>query len=103
MQQVRQYLDDAISEVTSNLDEHRHIRERKQSVHSLIRIHKSISKLSSILSAGNSIEDPIKPDILERAATEFNQLKFHTSRCNADLAVVQNEVRISLNKEIIEI
>lgn len=80
--------------MTSNLDEHRHIRERKQSLHSLIRIHKSISKLSSILSAGNSIENPIKPDILERAATEFNQLKFHTSRCNADLAIVQNEVRI---------
>lgn len=92
---MRQYLEDAISEVTANLDEHRNIRGRKQSLHSLIRIHKSISKLSSILSVGNTEEQPIKPDILERAATEFNQLKFHTSRCSADLTTDQNEVIFS--------
>lgn len=96
--QVRQYLEDAISEVTSNLDEHCNIRGRKQSLHSLMRIHKSISKLSSILSARNTMEHPIKPDILERAATEFNQLKFHTSRCSADFAVVQNEKSAELDK-----
>ncbi|XP_051158118.1 conserved oligomeric Golgi complex subunit 2 [Leptopilina boulardi] len=96
--QVRQYLEDAITEVTSNLDEHRNIRGRKQSLHSLIRIHKSISKLSSILSVGNTSEHSIKPDILERAATEFNQLKFHTSRCSADFTVIQNEKSEELDK-----
>ncbi|XP_043467121.1 conserved oligomeric Golgi complex subunit 2 [Leptopilina heterotoma] len=100
--QVRQYLEDAISEVTANLDEHRNIRGRKQSLHSLIRIHKSISKLSSILSAGNTAEQPIKPDILERAATEFNQLKFHTSRCSADFTTAQNEKSAELDKLLTE-
>lgn len=79
--------------MTNNLDKHKEIRERKQSLHSLIRFHKSISKLSNILNSCNTSEVTLKPDILERAATEFNQLKFHTSRCISDLSVEQTNVR----------
>ncbi|OXU29997.1 hypothetical protein TSAR_008943 [Trichomalopsis sarcophagae] len=87
--QVRQSLDDTITEMTNNLDKHKNIRERKQSIHSLIRFHKSITKLCNILCSCDTLKVPLKPDILERAATEFNQLKFHLSRCKSDLSTEQ--------------
>ncbi|XP_011505049.1 PREDICTED: conserved oligomeric Golgi complex subunit 2 [Ceratosolen solmsi marchali] len=91
--QIRQCLDDTILEMTNNLDKHKEIRERKQCVNSLIKYHKSISKLSNILTLCDTPENVIKPDVLERAATEFNQLKFHTNRCQSELTTEQiNEI-----------
>lgn len=99
LKQVRQTLDDMINEVTSTLNERCHIRERKQSLQSLAHVHDSIAKLSNILvkkrAADSKDEDQIKldSDLLERAATEFNQLKFHISRCKADLTDARIDVR----------
>ncbi|XP_012267688.2 conserved oligomeric Golgi complex subunit 2 [Athalia rosae] len=100
--QVRQTLDDMINEVASTLNERCQIRERKQSLQSLAHVHDSIAKLSNILvkksTADQKKEDQIKldSDLLERAATEFNQLKFHISRCKTDLT----EARIKRSDEI---
>ena len=96
-QQVRQCLDDTISEMTNNLDKHHTIRERKQSIHSLIRFHKSIQKLCNILSSCDEKKITSKPDVLERAATEFNQLNFHFSRCQVDLTKEQISVSITVD------
>ncbi|XP_058802585.1 conserved oligomeric Golgi complex subunit 2 [Phymastichus coffea] len=87
--QVQQTLDNTISEMTENLDKHKEIRDRKQNIHSLIRFHKSISKMCNILNSCDMTKINLKPDVLERAATEFNQLKFHTSRCKSELSTDQ--------------
>ncbi|XP_046424496.1 conserved oligomeric Golgi complex subunit 2 [Neodiprion fabricii] len=100
--QVRQTLDDMINEVTSTLNERCLIRERKQSLQSLAHVHDSITKLSNILVKKNTSNSKDKEqikldsDLLERAATEFNQLKFHISRCKTDLT----EARIKTCNEI---
>lgn len=48
------------------------------------------------------IEHPTKIDILEQAAIELNQLKFHISRCKSDISVdqgkVYNSIKILVNK-----
>lgn len=79
--------------MTSNLDKHKEIRERKQSIHSLIRFQRSISKLCDILNSCDTSNINLKPDVLERAATEFNQLIFHSNRCQSDLTKDQTKVR----------
>lgn len=80
--------------MTNNLDKHKEIRERKQSIHSLIRYQRSITKLYNILSSCDTSNMNLKPDVLERAATEFNQLIFHSNRCQSDLTKDQTDVRI---------
>ncbi|XP_015595629.1 conserved oligomeric Golgi complex subunit 2 isoform X2 [Cephus cinctus] len=91
LMQVRQTLDDAITELTIALINHQRIRERKKSLQSLARVYKSIAKLSQILATSTTTAGSLKPDLLERAATEFNQLKFHTSRCKSDIAPIQSQ------------
>lgn len=92
-QQIRQTLDDSISEMTENLDKHKELRDRKQSIHSLIRFHRSISKLCNILNSCDASKVTPKPEVLERAASEFNQLEFHSSRCKSELSAEQISVR----------
>lgn len=41
------------------------------------------------------MEHPTKIDILEQAAIELNQLRFHISRCKSDISVDQEKVCIS--------
>lgn len=40
------------------------------------------------------MENPIKIDVLEQAAIELNQLKFHMSRCKSDISADQEKVCI---------
>ncbi|KAK0086234.1 hypothetical protein PV325_003542 [Microctonus aethiopoides] len=74
--QICQTLDTATKEMTNGLEEHRRIREQKQCMHSLGRVYKSVAKLKQILESNF-----VKLDTLERAATEYNQLRFHMTRC----------------------
>ncbi|XP_012215519.1 conserved oligomeric Golgi complex subunit 2 isoform X1 [Linepithema humile] len=89
--QVRQALDDEITAISTNLDENLKIRERKQSLYSLQHAYKSLKKLSSILSMETFMENPTKIDVLEQAAIELNQLKFHISRCKVDMSTDQEK------------
>lgn len=99
-QQVRQALDDEIAAISTNLNDNLKIRERKQSLYSLQHVYKSLKKLSSILSMETFMENPSKIDILEQAAIELNQLKFHMSRCKSDISVDQEKVCIFCRKKI---
>lgn len=95
-----------IDEVTNTLNQRCQIRERKQSLQSLAHVHDSIEKLSNILvkkSTANSKDEEqtkLDSDLLERAATEFNQLKFHISRCKRDLAEARIEVLLEIKNFI---
>ncbi|EZA51235.1 Conserved oligomeric Golgi complex subunit [Ooceraea biroi] len=83
--QVRQALDDEIATISTNLNNNLKIRERKQSLRSLQHVYKSLKKLSSILSMKTFMEHRTKIDVLEQAAIELNQLKFHMSKCKSDI------------------
>lgn len=85
-------MDDEITAISTNLDENLKIRERKQSLYSLQHAYKSLKKLSSILSMETFMENPTKIDVLEQAAIELNQLKFHISRCKVDISADQEKV-----------
>lgn len=98
---MRQALDDEISAISANLNDNLKIRERKQSLHSLQHVYKSLRKLSSILCMKTFMENPTKIDILEQAAIELNQLKFHMSRCKSDISVDQEKVRIFENETMV--
>lgn len=98
---MRQALDDEITAISGNLNDNLKIRERKQSLHSLQHVYKSLRKLSSILCMETFMENPTKIDVLEQAAIELNQLKFHMSRCKSDISIDQEKVRIFRNKMIL--
>lgn len=74
--QIKDTLDAATIDMANGLDDQIYIKQQKQCMHSLGRVYKSITKLIQILETVD-----IKLDKLERAATEYNQLKFHASRC----------------------
>lgn len=97
VQQVRQCLDNTIAEMTTNLEKHKEIRDKRQCIQSLIRFKKSLEKLTCILGSCNVLSVDLKPDVLERAATEFNQLNFHSNRCTSDLSQEQIKVSERLN------
>ncbi|XP_015120284.1 conserved oligomeric Golgi complex subunit 2 [Diachasma alloeum] len=82
--QIRQTLEAATVEMSEGLREHRRIREEKQCMHSLGRVYKSLTKLRVMLGGGGDRQHQL--DRLERAATEYNQLKFHSSRCRQYLS-----------------
>lgn len=92
-------MDDEIVSISTNLNDNLKIRERKQSLHSLQHVYKSLKKLSSILSMKTFMENPTKIDILEQAAIELNQLKFHMSRCKLDISIDQEKVCIFCRKK----
>lgn len=96
--QVRQALDDEVTAISANLNDSLKMRERKQSLHSLQYVYKSLRKLSSILCMKTFMENPTKIDILEQAAIELNQLKFHMSRCKSDISVEQQKETVELEK-----
>ena len=68
------------------------LEKKKQYIHSLIKYHESISKLHSILNFCDTSKATLKLDVVERAATEFNQLKFHTYCCKAHLSTKEENV-----------
>ncbi|XP_043798151.1 conserved oligomeric Golgi complex subunit 2 isoform X2 [Apis laboriosa] len=83
--QVQQILDDEVVTITHNINENKKVRDYKQSIFSLQYIYKSLNKLTSILCLNTFLENPVKIDILEQAAAEFNQLQFHMSRCKLNI------------------
>lgn len=83
--QVQQILDDEVVTITHNINENKKVRDYKQSIFSLQYIYKSLNKLTSILCLNTFLENPLKIDILEQAAAEFNQLQFHMSRCKLNI------------------
>lgn len=96
-QQVQQTLDDEVATITHDVNENKKVREYKQSIFSLQHIYKSLAKLSSILSLNTFLESPVKIDILEQAAAEFNQLQFHMSRCKLNIMNEKREVHVLLS------
>lgn len=93
--QICQTLDTATKDMENGLQEHQRIRDLKQSMHSLGRVYKSVSKLKLILES-----HIIKLDILERAATEYNQLRFHMTRCKEYISEDLNNNFLELEKQL---
>ncbi|XP_057339274.1 conserved oligomeric Golgi complex subunit 2 [Microplitis mediator] len=93
--QICQTLDTATKDMENGLQEHQRIRNLKQSMHSLGRVYKSVSKLKLILES-----HVIKLDILERAATEYNQLRFHMTRCKEYISEDLNKNFLNLEKQL---
>lgn len=95
-------LDEAMEDLSFRLDQRRQIRARKRSLQSLARVQSSLSKWSVLLhldekSEGEELErkkerPPLDPGLVERAASEFNQLQFCISKCENDLAESHKEV-----------
>ncbi|XP_063976879.1 conserved oligomeric Golgi complex subunit 2 [Diachasmimorpha longicaudata] len=107
--QIRQTLDTATVEMSEGLNEHRRIREEKQCMYSLGRVYKSLAKLKVILGGNASHQHQL--DRLERAATEYNQLKFHSSRCSQYVSLeiersvseLENNLMTTLADQLLEI
>ncbi|XP_034944246.1 conserved oligomeric Golgi complex subunit 2 [Chelonus insularis] len=95
--QICQTLNAATTEMANGLEEHRKIREMKQCMHSLGRVYKSVAKLRSILQLHS-----LKLDILERAATEFNQLRFHMTKCKKHISQELNNNCEELEKQLMD-
>ncbi|PSN46904.1 hypothetical protein C0J52_15286 [Blattella germanica] len=87
--QVKLNLDEAMDELSHRLDQRRQIRAQKRSLQSLARVQSSLNKWSGLL---HLEEDEkyvqqlqLEPGLVERAASEFNQLQFCISKCESDL------------------
>lgn len=99
-------LDEAMENLSFNLDKRRQIRARKRSLQSLARLQSSLTKWSVLLylsedgSRGgeeNKTERKqerrhLDPGLVERAASEFNQLQFCISKCENDLTESHKQV-----------
>lgn len=97
-------LDEAMEDLSFRLDKRRQIRARKRSLQSLARVQSSLSKWSTLLHLdedGKGEEElerkqerpQLDPGLVERAASEFNQLQFCISKCENDLAESHKKVR----------
>lgn len=101
-QQVKLNLDEAMEDLSHRLDQRRQIRARKRSLQSLARVQSSLSKWSVLLHLDENSKDeelerkkerpPLDPGLVERAASEFNQLQFCISKCENDLAESHKQV-----------
>lgn len=99
-------LDEAMENLSFNLDQRRQIRARKRSLQSLARVQSSLTKWSALLhlseddsKGGEEKETEINqerlhldPGLVERAASEFNQLQFCISKCENDLTESHKQV-----------
>ncbi|KAJ4444222.1 hypothetical protein ANN_06013 [Periplaneta americana] len=89
--QVKLNLDEAMEDLSFRLDQRRQIRARKRSLQSLARVQSSLSKWSTLLHLDESDNEKnaerlqLDPGLVERAASEFNQLQFCISKCEKDL------------------
>lgn len=95
-------LDEAMEDLSFRLDQRRQIRARKRSLQSLAHVQSSLSKWSVLLHMDENSKDeemerkkerpPLDPGLVERAASEFNQLQFCISKCENDLAESHKQV-----------
>ncbi|KAJ9579162.1 hypothetical protein L9F63_024732 [Diploptera punctata] len=87
--QVKLNLDEAMEDLSCRLDQRRQLRARKRSLQSLARVQSSLNKWSELLhldEEGTNMQRlQLDPGLVERAASEFNQLQFCISRCETDL------------------
>lgn len=88
LMQVQQNLDDAMSEVSSLLEKRKKVGEKKEILKSLSVINVSIKKLENIF---NNTDD-LNSMMLERAATEYNRIEFHLSKCKDNLSSTDKQV-----------
>lgn len=98
--QVKLNLDEAMENLSFHLDQRRQIRARKRSLQSLACVQSSLTKWSVLLhlseddNRGGEEKEAerkqkrlhLEPGLVERAASEFNQLQFCISKCENDLA-----------------
>jgi hypothetical protein len=103
---VKLNLDEAMGNLSFHLDQRRQIRARKQSLQSLARVQSSLTKWSVLLhlseddsrggeekeAGGKKERLRLDPGLVERAASEFNQLQFCISKCENDLTESHKQV-----------
>nr|CAD7568870.1 unnamed protein product [Timema californicum] len=83
--QVKLSLEEAMGDVSSLLEQRRELRAKKRSLHSLSHVHSSLNKLRELLKL-HSEDKPVLPaNLVERAASEYNQLQFNISKCQQHL------------------
>lgn len=99
--EIRQSLDGAAEEISSQLSHRRELREHKRSLRSLSRVHTSLKKLRLILS---SLEEHGKAEIqlLERVVSEYSHIQFHISRCKKDLSDNDNQVFDKVGRTLVQ-
>ena len=98
MQQVKLNLDEAMEDLSCRLDQRRQLRARKRSLQSLARVQSALNKWSELLHLdGEDGNVQLDPGLVERAASEFNQLQFCISRCEADLT--ENHKQVTRNQK----
>nr|CAD7256483.1 unnamed protein product [Timema shepardi] len=83
--QVKLSLEEAMGDVSSLLEQRRELRAKKRSLQSLTHVHSSLNKLRELLKL-HSEDKPVLPaNLVERAASEYNQLQFNISKCQQHL------------------
>nr|CAD7454847.1 unnamed protein product [Timema tahoe] len=83
--QVKLSLEEAMGDLSSLLEQRRELRAKKRSLQSLTHVHSSLNKLRELLKL-HSEDKPILPaNLVERAASEYNQLQFNISKCQQHL------------------
>nr|CAD7438945.1 unnamed protein product [Timema bartmani] len=92
--QVKLSLEEAMGDLSSLLEQRRELRAKKRSLQSLTHVHSSLNKLRELLKL-HSEDKPILPaNLVERAASEYNQLQFNISKCQQHLDTAHKQVRI---------
>jgi hypothetical protein len=99
---VKLNLDEAMEDLSFHLDQRRQIRAKKRSLQSLSHVQSSLNKWSVLLHLDENSKNEelerkkerplLDPGLVERAASEFNQLQFCISKCENDLAERHKQV-----------
>nr|CAD7404247.1 unnamed protein product [Timema cristinae] len=92
--QVKLSLEEAMGDVSSLLEQRQELRAKKRSLQSLTHVHLSLNKLRELLKL-HSEDKPVLPaNLVERAASEYNQLQFNISKCQQHLDTAHKQVTI---------
>ncbi|XP_067013705.2 conserved oligomeric Golgi complex subunit 2 [Anabrus simplex] len=81
--QVRSTLEEAMTDVSAKLEERRQLRVRKRSLQSIATVRNLLQKLNALLQTES--EELLEPELVERAASQYNQLQFSISKCEEHL------------------
>ncbi|XP_026279723.2 conserved oligomeric Golgi complex subunit 2 [Frankliniella occidentalis] len=117
--QVKSNLDEAIAEVSACLEKQRFLQKTKRSLHSLSYVQQSLLNLSSLLNLPSrdskspdldndgkeqliqkKADDLPGADLVERVASELNQLHFQMSHCK-NIVSEESTERLSLIKSVL--
>ncbi|KAH8383130.1 hypothetical protein KR009_007039 [Drosophila setifemur] len=75
-------INENVTELQSQLEEKRQLREFKGSLQSLKKVYETSTKLQDLIDRKLNGEQPIQAVDLERAALDLIQLKFHEKHCS---------------------